>query len=127
MLVGALMCLVSSAYAQSSTVYANWMALPDDTNHVDVEYRVVKCGTASVDQIHLSVFNENSNLSSISFMLTITDHTNNQSFNHTVNNYQVAFAAMHISDCGNVNYPDLKINLPMGYDPNNTQVLITFL
>lgn len=107
-----------------STVYSDWNNLPDDSNHVDVAYRVINCNGS--DQIHLNVFNENNNLSSITFTLTITDTSSNQSTTQTFSNYAISFGAMHIADCGSTQYGNLKLNLPSGYDPNAIQVQISF-
>ena len=59
---------------QPHTVYKDWLILGEDqTNHIDVSFRVVKCTATSGDQIHLRVFNENAVTKTTSFTVTITD------------------------------------------------------
>ena len=117
---------ISEANAQDPhTVYKDWLILGEDqTNHIDVSFRVVKCTATSGDQIHLRVFNENAATKTTSFTVTITDVATNQSTTAQVSNYQLAIGEMATADCNNSS--PLRIAVPAGYTASNLTVTITF-
>jgi hypothetical protein len=124
----ALTTLLSSNPAKAqdpTTIYKDWLILGEDqTNHIDVSYRVVKCTATSGDKIHLRLFNENAIAKTTSFTVTITDVATNQSSTVQVSNYQLAIGEMVSADCNNNGA--LSIAIPSGYAASNLTVTITF-
>ena len=106
-------------------VYTDWTPLGESPDMFDVSYRIVKCSSAAGAQVHLHVFNENMNSSSVSFKVNVTDNVSGDSFVQSID-HAMAFGDMHSAECGSSSNNDLSIAVPNGYDPANTSVEIEF-
>jgi hypothetical protein len=117
--------LYAGVKAQSNdpnTVYKAWAMLGESSAHIDVSYRVVRCGISSPNQVHLEVFNENPAAQTVNMTIVVKNNATNASFSSTVSQ-SVASAAIVKADCSG---SALKIDLPSNYDPTNLTVTVTF-
>lgn len=119
-----LACFANETKAQNNpnTIFKDWSVLGESANHIDVSYRVVKCGLTSPNQLHLSVFNENATTQSVNMTISVKNNANNATFSSTIS-YSAAAAAIVKADCSGTS---LKVDLPSSYDPNNLTVTVTF-
>lgn len=114
------------AQAPTETIYKNWLRVGESETHVDVSARIIKCGENSSNQVHLFIFNEGSENTSIAMKVTITNNNGGQSFSTNVTKI-VERATMIQANCeADSNTDVLKINLPESYDPNELTITVTF-
>lgn len=114
------------SFAQSSTSdFKVWKALPEAEYLVDVSYRVMDCDNTG-SQLHLHIFNENSEKSSVSFTLKVTDEASGASFEYTLTDFPIRFAEMLSAECGSSDYAKLKVAFPSGFAMDNLKVEITY-
>lgn len=126
LLINAFLLLGSAAMAQGSVFYSDWIVLEESSRMLDVSYRVLKCPGANADQIYLNLFNENKDVTTTSFELEVTDVQSGNSKKYLISNYQIDFGSMHIPDCANNDYAELRLDLPTGFDPENITVEIYY-
>ena len=113
-----------TAQALPQEVYKDWSDHIESEKIVDVSYRIIKCN--GVDQIHFLVFNENTIDQQVTFTVDIVNNVTGEktakeiSFTATKSTVYKALCEQDTT----LNY--LKINLPVGYNPLQTTVTITF-
>ena len=122
-----IMAAPAISYAQAPVapvIYKDWESLEESLTHIDVSYRVIKC--ASVNQIHLLVFNENITDQTAHFEIEITNKSNGLKFTKEIS-YAMLKATIYKAECDSDSSLDkLKIDLPSSYDPNDLTVKITY-
>ncbi len=116
--------LVSSAQS-SADDFQIWKALPEAEYMIDVSYRVMDCDNTG-SQLHLHVFNENSEKSSVSFTLKVTDEASGASFDYALTNFPVRFAEMLSAECESSELAKLKVAIPDSYTSDKLKVEITY-
>ena len=118
----------SEIFAQSGseTVYKDWLRVGESSSHVDVSARIVKCSATSPNEVQMHIFNEGSESSSISFVVTVVNNDTNESFNTTIS-HSVSKATMVKATCDNdETLNGLKFALPASYNPSNIIISVTF-
>ena len=125
--IALLLAFPAIVHAQSPStpvIYKDWMSLEESLTQIDVSYRVIKC--ASVNQIHLLVFNENNTDQTAHFELEIINNSNGLKFIKEIS-YATIKTTIYKAECdSDTSFDKLKIDLPSSYDPNNLTVKITY-
>ena len=111
---------------QSATVYQPWTKLGESTTMMDVSGQVIRCHPDSSAQLHLNVFNENSVDQLAHFTIRITNPVTLEQVTKEVSRNMEKFK-MAIVNCEDNNYSDLRMNIPVGWDPTTVKITITFI
>lgn len=108
-------------------IVQDWVALPEAEYMLDVSYRIIDCHREGNFEIHLHLFNENSEKSDATFKLTIKDQISGESFEHPITNFPLPFGDMQSAECSSENNSKLKIRIPEEYSESNLLIEITYL
>ncbi|MCX6182706.1 MAG: hypothetical protein NT150_12350 [Bacteroidetes bacterium] len=112
-----------SAQTQATeVVFQGWKLLGESSKTVDITAKVISCD--GVNQVLLNVFNESMVNQDVDFTVTIVNEDNREvSKNIKV---EVSRMKMKVAACGDATYDDLKINLPLGFNPATVKLSIVF-
>ena len=116
----------AQAQPPSATVYQPWTKLGESTTMMDVSGQVIRCHPDSSAQLHLNVFNENSVDQLAHFTIRITNPVTLEQVTKEVSRNMEKFK-MAIVNCEDNNYSDLRMNIPVGWDPTTVKITITFI
>ena len=119
---------VSNAQMQSNsaTIYQPWTKLGESSTMMDVSGQVIRCHPDSSAQLHLNVFNENSIDQLAHFTIRITNPLSQDQVTKEVSRSMEKYK-MALANCEDNNYPDLRINIPLGWDPSTVKITIIFI
>ena len=117
-------CLVNAQSSPEPVIYQDWKFLGENPQQLEIEYRIIKC--TDTPQLHLFIFNENIVDKTVQLLVEITNKDDNQKVT-----LEVTFLAdkmkMYKALCDSDTSLDaLKLNIPIGYNPANLSVKITF-
>lgn len=96
-------------------IIKGWSQLPEAEFFFDSAYAVLKCDSEASPKIVLEVFNEGGNVNSISFEITIMDHTGTTS-EITVPKFDIAPSKYLRFKCGDPELEFLSFDIPEGID-----------
>ena len=116
----------AQAQPAAATVYQQWTKLGESTTMMDVSGQVIRCHPDSSAQLHLNVFNENSIDQLAHFTIRFTNPVTLEEVTKEVSRNTEKFK-MLIASCDDNNYPDLRINIPVGWDPATVKITLTFI
>lgn len=122
----ALPSLVKAQAPSTSTVYQPWTKLGESTTMMDVSGQVIRCHPDSSAQLHLNVFNEGTADQLAHFTVILTNPITLGQVTKEVSRNSEKYK-MLIAGCDDNNYPDLKINIPVGWDPATVKISINFI
>ncbi len=110
----------------SATIYQPWTKLGESKTMMDVSGQVIRCHPDSAAQLHLNVFNENSADQVAHFTILLTNPLTLEQVTKEVSRNAEKYA-MAIATCDDSNYPDLRMNIPTGWDPATVKITLTFI
>ena len=117
-------CLVNAQTSPDPVIYKDWQFLGENPQQIEIEYRIIKC--TDTPQLHLFIFNENIVDKTVQLSIEITNKDDNQKVT-----LDLTFLAdkmkMYKALCdSDASLESLKLNIPVGYNPANLSVKITF-
>lgn len=120
-----LLYFVMPSAAQSSDYIQGWRMIGESETFLDVSSCVINCDGEI--QIYISLFNEYGEEQTANFNIKIIDPNTG---NVTIVNYtDVALdnGEMKSPNCEEDDFPECKLDVPNGYDPETLQVEVEFL
>ena len=115
--------LVHAQTPAGPVIYTNWIPLPENSQNIEIEYRVIKCD--AIAQVHIFLFNETMSDKNVQLTVEITNNDSNEKITKDIS-FQTSKLSMYKALCeSDASLNALKVDLPAAYNPANVTVKIT--
>lgn len=95
--------------------------LAEIQNHVDIDYEIVRCNKADVNQVFIRLHNESNVDQNAVFKIEVINNENGESF---IRSYSIQVAGMQMIETNCDSDYTLKIDLPKSFSPQKISLAL---
>jgi hypothetical protein len=109
----------------TEVIYHQWKMIAEAPTHYEISVRAVKCDPNGPTQVHVELFNEGV-VQTAKFDLTITNSTTGATLVTRIER-SLNLGTFILPVCGNTNDADLRVNLPVAWNPESLTYSVSFI